>query len=110
MVKCFRNEGDSLLRYRKVFSKKRFVTWIPTSETCQNQTIPGLKSMSMSIKTSFTELTINFFYLRYLITKPYPLNHLVVYCLTNANGFFSLSRLDIFCTLRSLDTSLLMWF
>jgi hypothetical protein len=34
----------------------------------------------------------------------------VVYCLTNPNGFFCLSHLGIFCTLRSLDTSLLMWF
>jgi hypothetical protein len=53
---------------------------------------------SVSIKTSFTKLTINFFYLtyyvRYLITKPLPLNHLVVYCLTNSNGFtkFFLSK------------------
>jgi hypothetical protein len=39
------------------------------------------------IKTSFTKLTINFFdliyYLRYFITKPLSLKHLVVYCLTN---------------------------
>jgi hypothetical protein len=44
------------------------------------------------IKTSFIKLTINYFdliyYLRYLITKSLPLNHLVVYCLTNSNGFF----------------------
>jgi hypothetical protein len=36
----------------------------------------------MSIKTSFTKLTINFFYLiyyiRYLITKSLPLNYLVI--------------------------------
>jgi hypothetical protein len=55
----------------------------------------------MSLKTSVTKLTINFFhliyYLRYLITKSLPLNHLVVYCLTNSNGFFRLSPLGIFC-------------
>jgi hypothetical protein len=34
----------------------------------------------------------------------------VVYCLTNSNGFFRLSRLGIFCKLRSLDISLSMWF
>jgi hypothetical protein len=39
-----------------------------------------------------------------------PLKHLMFYCLANPNGFFRLSRLGIFCTLRSLDTSLLMWF
>jgi hypothetical protein len=59
----------------------------------------------VSIKASFTKLTINLFdliyYLRYLITKSLSLNHLVVYCLTNSNGFFRLSRLGIFCTLRS---------
>jgi hypothetical protein len=42
---------------------------------------------SISIKTTFTKLTINFvdliYHLRYLITKSLPLNHLVVYCLTN---------------------------
>jgi hypothetical protein len=69
---------------------------------------------SVSIKASLTNLTINFFdliyYLRCLITKPLPLNHLVVCCLTNSNGFFRLSRLGIFCTVRSLGTSLLMWF
>jgi hypothetical protein len=68
----------------------------------------------MSTKTSFTKLTIIFFdltyYLRYLVTKPLPLNHLMVYCLTNTNGFFRSSRLGIFYTLRSLDTSLLVWF
>jgi hypothetical protein len=62
--------------------------------------------------TCYTKLMINFFYLmyylRYLITKSLPLNHLVVYCLTNSNGFFRLSGLGIFCTLRSLDTSLLI--
>jgi hypothetical protein len=47
----------------------------------------------VSIKTSFTKLTINLFfdliyYLRFLITKSLPLNHLLVYCLTNLNGFF----------------------
>jgi hypothetical protein len=40
----------------------------------------------VSIKISFTKLTINFFhliyYLRYLITKPLPLNHLAFYSLT----------------------------
>jgi hypothetical protein len=58
---------------------------------------------SMSIKTSFTKLTNNFFYLiyylRYLITKSLPLNHLAVYCLTNSNGFFCLSRLGTFAHL-----------
>jgi hypothetical protein len=67
-----------------------------------------------SIKTSFTKLTISFFWLNILLkilnTKSLPLNHLVVYCLTNSNGFFRLSRLGIFYTLRSLDTSLLKWF
>jgi hypothetical protein len=51
---------------------------------------------SMSIKNSFTKLAINFFYLiyylRYLITKSLPLNYLVVYCLTNSNGFFRLRK------------------
>jgi hypothetical protein len=67
----------------------------------------------MPIKNSFTKLTINFFnliyYLRYLISKSLPLNHLVVYCLTNSNSSFRLSSLGIFCTLRSLDASLLTW-
>jgi hypothetical protein len=43
----------------------------------------------VSVRTSFTKLTINFFYLiyylRYLITKSLPLNHLVAYCSTNSN-------------------------
>jgi hypothetical protein len=63
-----------------------------------------LNHNSVSIKTSFTKLTINFFdlytNLRYLITKSLPLNHLLVYCLTNSNGFFHLSRLRI-----SIETS-----
>jgi hypothetical protein len=46
----------------------------------------------MSVKTSFTKVTINFFYLiyylRFLITKPLPLNHAVVYYLANSKGFF----------------------
>jgi hypothetical protein len=65
--------------------------------------ITWLGHNSVSIKTSFTKLTIIFFYLiyylRYLITKSLPLKHLAVCCLTNSNYFFRLSRLVVFCTL-----------
>jgi hypothetical protein len=55
--------------------------WVPETFLLLNRA--WLDHNSLSIKTSFTKLTINFFYLiyylRYLVAKSLPLNHSVVW-------------------------------